>query len=53
MGLRHLDRNPIHDTLAATLCEELNATEIHYPGTELRVKYVPLRSSPFTAGHDV
>ena len=49
----HGQANPIHDTLVATLCEELNATEIHYPGTQLLVKYVPLRSASFTAGQDV
>ena len=49
----HGQANPIHDTLVATLCEELNATEIHYPGTQLLVKYVPLRSMSFTAGQDV
>ena len=39
--------NPIHDAAVAVLCTELNATETHYPGTELRLNYVPLRSPRF------
>jgi hypothetical protein len=29
------------DGVVAKLCEELNATETHYLGTNLRLKYVP------------
>ena len=43
----HGQANPVHDGVVAHLCEELNATETHYPGTNLRLKYVPLRSSHF------
>ncbi len=32
---------------------QLIATETHYPGTNLRLKYVPLRSSSFPLGQDV
>jgi len=49
----HGQANPIHDTVVAKLCEELNATETHYPGTNLRLKYVPLRSSNFHPSQDV
>lgn len=49
----HGQANPIHDETVAALCTELNATETHYPGTNLRMKYVPLRSSSFPAGQDV
>ena len=49
----HGQANPVHDTIVASLCEELNATETHYPGTNLRLKYIPLRSSPFLPGQDV
>lgn len=45
--------NPIHDVAVAALCSELNATETHYPGTKLRLNYVPLRSSRFPGGQDV
>ena len=45
--------NPIHDGAVAALCTELNATETHYPGTELLLKYVPLRSPRFPRGQDV
>lgn len=45
--------NPIHDDAVAVLCAELNATETHYPGTELRLNYVPLRSPRFPGGQDV
>ena len=45
--------NPIHDDAVAVLCTELNATETHYPGTELRLNYVPLRSPRFPGGQDV
>jgi len=49
----HGQANPVHDTIVVRLCEELNATETHYPGTNLRLKYIPLRSSPFLPGQDV
>ena len=49
----HGQANPIHDSIVANLCEELNATETHYPGTNLRLKYVPLRSSNFPRDQDV
>jgi hypothetical protein len=45
--------NPVHDAAVSALCAELNATETHYPGTELRLNYVPLRSTPFPGGQDV
>jgi len=45
--------NPIHDAAVSALCAELNATETHYPGTKLRLNYVPLRSSSFPGGQDV
>jgi hypothetical protein len=49
----HGQTNPAHDAVVDHLCAELNATETHYPGTALRLKYVPLRSTPFPAGQDV
>jgi hypothetical protein len=49
----HGQANPIHDAVVANLCEELNATETHYPGTNLRLKYVPLRSPDFLPDQDV
>lgn len=49
----HGQANPVHDTIVVRLCEELNATETHYPGTNLLLKYIPLRSSPFLPGQDV
>ena len=49
----HGQANPIHDSVVAKLCEELNATETHYPGTTLRLKYVTLRSSNFPRDQDV
>ena len=49
----HGQANPIHDAVVAKLCEELNATETHYPGTNLRLKYVPLRSPDFLPDQDV
>lgn len=45
--------NPIHDAAVSALCAELNATETHYPGTGLRLNYVPLRSPTFPGGQDV
>ena len=41
------------DAVVTHLCEELNATETHYPGTKLRLKYIPLRSSTFLLDQDV
>ncbi|MFM8763404.1 MAG: hypothetical protein ACKOEZ_01005, partial [Spartobacteria bacterium] len=35
------------------ICTELNATEICYPGTTLRLVYRPIRSSVFPPGQDV
>ena len=49
----HGQANPIHDGVVNALCNELNTTETCYPGTALRLKYVPLRSAPFPAGQDV
>lgn len=49
----HGQTNPVHDSVVHALCNELNTTETHYPGTSLRLQYVPLRSSPFHAGQDV
>jgi hypothetical protein len=49
----HGQANPAHDAVVTHLCEELNATETHYPGTNLRLKYIPLRSSTFLLGQDV
>jgi hypothetical protein len=49
----HGQANPAHDAVVTHLCEELNATETHYPGTKLRLKYIPLRSSTFLPGQDV
>ncbi len=45
--------NPVHDAVLDTLCAELNTTETHYPGTDLRLRYLPVRSSSFTGGQDV
>lgn len=45
--------NPIHDDAVAALCTELNATKTHYPGTKLRLNYVPMRSPRFPGGQDV
>ena len=49
----HGQTNPMQDAVVNHLCEELNATETHYPGTDLRMIYTPLRSAPFPAGQDV
>jgi len=49
----HGQANPIHDQVVTRMCEELNATETQYPGTNLRLKYVPLRSSDFPPSRDV
>ncbi len=45
--------NPIHDAAVTALCTELNTTETHYPGTKLRLNYVPLRSPCFPGSQDV
>ncbi len=44
---------PIHDATLKAICTELNATEIGYPGTTLRLVYRPIRSSVFPTGQDV
>ena len=49
----HGQANPIHDATLEALCTELNATEICYPGTTLRLVYRPIRSSIFPPGQDV
>ena len=49
----HGQANPIHDATLEAICTELNATEICYPGTTLRLVYRPIRSSVFPAGQDV
>jgi hypothetical protein len=49
----HGQANPIHDATLEAICTELNATEICYPGTTLRLVYRPIRSSAFPAGQDV
>jgi len=49
----HGQANPINDASVAQLCEELNATGTHYPGTSLRLKYVRLTSSYFLLVQDV
>jgi len=49
----HGQANPIHDATLEALCTELNATEICYPGTTLRLIYRPIRSSIFPPGQEV
>ena len=49
----HGQANPIHDATLEAICTELNATELCYPGTNLRLVYRPIRSSSFPAGQDV
>ncbi len=49
----HGQTNPIHDATLEVMCTELNATEVYYPGTDLRVFYRPIRSSVFPRGQDV
>jgi len=49
----HGQANPIHDATLEALCTELNATEICYRGTTLRLVYRPIRSSIFLASQDV
>ncbi len=49
----HGQANPIHDSALEALCLELNATEVCYPGTNLRLVYRSIRSSAFPRGQDV
>jgi len=49
----HGQANPIHDSCLDAICHELNATELCYPATNLRLIYRTIRSSSFPAGQDV
>jgi hypothetical protein len=49
----HGQANAAQDRVIEKLCEELNATETVYPGTDLVLKYQTLRSSPFLRDQDV
>ncbi|MFN0079543.1 MAG: putative transposase [Prosthecobacter sp.] len=49
----HGQSNPVHDSIVEHLCAELYATETHYPGTNPRLHYAPLRSSPIHGDQDV
>ncbi len=49
----HGQANPIHDATLEAIGTELNATEICYPGTTLRLVYRPIRSFIFPPGQDV
>ena len=49
----HGQTNPLHDRVLEHLCAQLNETELSYPGTQLRLHYVTLRSSTFLADQDV
>lgn len=49
----HGQANAAQDRVIEKLCEELNATETVYPGTDLKLKYQTLRSSPFPRDQDV
>jgi len=49
----HGQANPIHDATLEAIYTELNATEIYYPGTTLRLVYRPIRSSIFPPAQDV
>ena len=49
----HGQANVAQDRVIEKLCEELNATETVYPGTDLVLKYKTLRSSPFLRAQDV
>ena len=49
----HGQANPLHDAVVTALCHELNTTETHYPGTNLRLNFVTLRSSVFPARQEV
>jgi hypothetical protein len=43
----HRLSSPIHDAALEHLCAELTATETSFPGTDLRLVYVPIGSSRF------
>ena len=45
--------NPNPNATLKALCTKLNATEICYPGTTLRLVCRPIRSSIFPPGQDV
>lgn len=49
----HGQTNPMHDATLEAMCAELNAAEVRYPGTNLRMVYRPIRSSTFPGGQDV
>lgn len=49
----HGQANAAQDRVIEKLCEELNATETVYPGTDLVLKYKTLRSSSFLPDQDV
>ena len=49
----HGQAKPIHDATLEAICTELNATEICYPGTLLRLVYRSIRLSVFPPGQDV
>ena len=49
----HGQTNPIHDKAIEHLCAELNELEVAYPGSDLILKYTPLRSSKLPGGQDV
>jgi hypothetical protein len=49
----HGQANTAQDRVIEKLCEELNATETVYPGTNLVLKYKTLRSSLFPRDQDV
>ena len=52
-GEIHGQANPIPSATLEIVGTELNATEICYPGTTLRLVYRPIRSSIFPAVQDV
>jgi len=49
----HGQANAAQDRVIEKLCEELNATETVYPGTDLVLKYQTLRSLSFPRDQDV
>ena len=49
----HGQANVAQDRVIEKLCAELNATETVYPGTQMVLKYLTLRSSPFPRDQDV
>lgn len=49
----HGQTNPCHDAVVSHLVEEFNATETTYPGTDMVMNFVCLRSSIFPRGQDV